>query len=165
MTWRLPPHSSLWLTSVPELPRAVHGTRPHKPGSPRWVARVPSSRTTKRRRTAAMRSRRLPLRSSQLRLGPERVQQAPSATGRQQRHMPYAPQQSPQRLEVPQDHQAHKARQRTARAVLQGWFPTSSPAWQGEGRRRRGGRGGMRTRVSVTRGGPERRLHWRLRLR
>jgi hypothetical protein len=33
--------------------------------------------------------------------GPERAQQAPSAIGRQQRHMSYAPQQSPQRLGVP----------------------------------------------------------------
>jgi hypothetical protein len=33
--------------------------------------------------------------------GPERVQQAPPAIRRQQRHMPCAPQQSPQRLEVP----------------------------------------------------------------
>jgi hypothetical protein len=70
MTWRLSPHPSLWLTSVPELPRAVHGTRHHRPGSPRRVARVPSSRTAKRRRrTVAMRSRSLTLRSSQLRLG------------------------------------------------------------------------------------------------
>jgi hypothetical protein len=49
--------------------------------------------------------------------------------------MPCAPQQSPQRLGVPQDHQAREARQRAARADLQGWLPTSSPAWQGEGRR------------------------------
>jgi hypothetical protein len=71
MTWRLSPHSSLWLTSVPELPRAVHGTRHHRPELPRRVVRAPLLRTAKRRRrrTAAMRSRRLLLRSSQLRLG------------------------------------------------------------------------------------------------
>jgi hypothetical protein len=71
MTWRLSPHSSLWPTSVPGSPRAVHGTRHHRPGLPRWVARVPSLRTARRRRRriAATRSRRLLLRSSQLRLG------------------------------------------------------------------------------------------------
>jgi hypothetical protein len=71
MTWRLSPHSSLWPTSAPESPRVVHGTRRHRPGLPRRVARVPSLRTTKRRRkrTATMRSRRLLLWSSQLRLG------------------------------------------------------------------------------------------------
>jgi hypothetical protein len=54
MTWRLSPHSSLWPTSAPEPPRAVHGTRPRKPGLPKRVARVPSPRTInrKRRRTA-----------------------------------------------------------------------------------------------------------------
>jgi hypothetical protein len=41
MTWRLSPCSSLWLTSALGPPRAVHGTRPHKPGLPRRVARVP----------------------------------------------------------------------------------------------------------------------------
>jgi hypothetical protein len=35
MTWKLSPRSSLWLTSVPELPRAVHGTRHHRPELPR----------------------------------------------------------------------------------------------------------------------------------
>jgi hypothetical protein len=60
---------------------------------------------------------------------PERAQQAPPATGRQQRHMPSAPQQSPQRIEVPRDHQAREARQRTARAVIQEWLPTPSQAW------------------------------------
>jgi hypothetical protein len=69
-TWRMSPRSSLWPTSVPELPRAVHGTRHHRPGLPRRVARVPSSRTAKRRRrTMATRGRRLLLRSSQLQLG------------------------------------------------------------------------------------------------
>jgi hypothetical protein len=43
--------------------------------------------------------------------GAERVQQAPTATVRQQRLMPCAPQQSPQHLGVPRDHQAHEARQ------------------------------------------------------
>jgi hypothetical protein len=73
MTWKLSPHSSLWLTSVPELPRAVHGTRCHRPELPRQVAWVPSPRMTKRRRrrTAATRGSRLLLRSSQLRLRAE----------------------------------------------------------------------------------------------
>jgi hypothetical protein len=46
-------------------------TRHHRPGSPRRVAWVPSPKTAKRRRrrTAATRSHRLPLRSSQRRLG------------------------------------------------------------------------------------------------
>jgi hypothetical protein len=71
MTWKLSPRSSLWLTSVPELPRAVHGTRHHRPEFPRRVARVPSLRMAKRkrRRTAATRGHSLLLRSSQLRLG------------------------------------------------------------------------------------------------
>jgi hypothetical protein len=41
MTWKLFPRSLLWLTSAPEPPRAVHGTRPHKPGLPSRAARVP----------------------------------------------------------------------------------------------------------------------------
>jgi hypothetical protein len=53
MTWRLSPCSSLWLTSAPEPPRAVHGTRPHKPELPRQVARAPSPGTAKRKRRAA----------------------------------------------------------------------------------------------------------------
>jgi hypothetical protein len=64
--WKLSPRSSLWLTSVPELPRAVHGTRHHRPELPRRVARVPSPRTAqrrRRRRTVAKRGRRLLLRS------------------------------------------------------------------------------------------------------
>jgi hypothetical protein len=72
MTWRLSPCSSLWPTSVPGLPRAVHGTRRHKSESPRRVARVPSPKTARRRRrrsTAATRGCRLLLRSSQPRLG------------------------------------------------------------------------------------------------
>jgi hypothetical protein len=82
MTWKLLPRSSLWPTSAPGLPRAVHGTRHHRPGLPRRVARVPSLRTAKRRRkgTAAPRGRRLLLRSSQLRLGAETS--ATSAHGR-----------------------------------------------------------------------------------
>jgi hypothetical protein len=72
MTWKLSPHSSIWPTSAPELPRAVHGTRHHRPGSPRQVAQVPSLRTAKRRRRiAATKSRRLLLRSSQPRVGAE----------------------------------------------------------------------------------------------
>jgi hypothetical protein len=50
MTWRLSPHSSLWPRSAPEPPRAVHGTRPHRPGLPRRVARVPSPGTIKRKK-------------------------------------------------------------------------------------------------------------------
>jgi hypothetical protein len=50
MTWRLSPHSSLWPTSAPEPPRAVHGTQRHIPGLPRWVARAPSLRTAKRKK-------------------------------------------------------------------------------------------------------------------
>jgi hypothetical protein len=71
MTWKLSPHSSLWLTSVPELLRAMHGTRHNILELPRRVAWVPSPRTTKRkrRRTAATRGHSLLLRSSQLRLG------------------------------------------------------------------------------------------------
>jgi hypothetical protein len=55
--------------------------------------------------------------------GPERAQQAPMATERQQRLMPCAPQQSPQRLGVPRDHQAHEARQRAARADFKRMAP------------------------------------------
>jgi hypothetical protein len=71
MTWKLSPRSSLWPISVPELSRAVHGTRHYKPELPRWVARVPSPRTAKRRRRriAVTRGRRLLLQSSQLRMG------------------------------------------------------------------------------------------------
>jgi hypothetical protein len=70
MTWRLSPHSSLWPTNAPEPPRAEHGTRPHKPGLPIRVARVPSPRMVKRkRRVVATRGRSLPRWSSQLRLG------------------------------------------------------------------------------------------------
>jgi hypothetical protein len=45
MMWRLSPRSSPWRTSVPELLKAEHGTRPHKPGAPRWEVRVPSPGT------------------------------------------------------------------------------------------------------------------------
>jgi hypothetical protein len=45
MTWRLSPHSSLWPTNAPEPPRAVHGTRPHKPGCPvGWLGCRPPGR-------------------------------------------------------------------------------------------------------------------------
>jgi hypothetical protein len=61
-----------------------HGTRHHRPELPRWVARVSSPRTAKRkrRRTAATRGRRLLLRSSQLRLGARTS--ATSAHGRRE---------------------------------------------------------------------------------
>jgi hypothetical protein len=63
MTWKLSPRSSLWPTNVPEPPRVVHGTRPHKLELPSRVARGPSSGTErrKRRRTATTRSRGPPL--------------------------------------------------------------------------------------------------------
>jgi hypothetical protein len=62
MTWRLSPHSSLWPTNAPEPPRAVHGTRPHKPGLPSQVAQVPSPGTVRRkRRVATTRSHGQPL--------------------------------------------------------------------------------------------------------
>jgi hypothetical protein len=69
-TWKLSPRSLLWLTSVPGLPRAVHGTRHHRPELPRWVAQVPPPRVAirRRRRTATTRGRNLLLRSLQLRL-------------------------------------------------------------------------------------------------
>jgi hypothetical protein len=63
------------------------------------------------------------------------------------------------------DHRTREARQRTARADLQGWVPSSSSAWQGKGRQRRGGCGRTGPQVSVTRGGPEGCFHRRLRLR
>jgi hypothetical protein len=50
LTWRLSPHSSLWPTNAPEPPRAVHGTRPHKPGLPSQVARVPSPGTVRKKK-------------------------------------------------------------------------------------------------------------------
>jgi hypothetical protein len=50
MTWRLSPHSSLWPTSAPEPPRVGHGTRPHKLGLSRRVARVPSLGTVKKKK-------------------------------------------------------------------------------------------------------------------
>jgi hypothetical protein len=71
MTWKLSPLSSLWSTSVPGPPRAMRGTRHHRPGMPRRVASVPSPRTVRRRRTAVTRNRILPLWSLQLRLGAE----------------------------------------------------------------------------------------------
>jgi hypothetical protein len=66
MTWKLSPHSSLWPTSVPEPPRATHGTRHHRPGLPRRVAPVPSPRTARRRRTTVTRGGRLLRQSSRL---------------------------------------------------------------------------------------------------
>jgi hypothetical protein len=69
MTWKLSPRSSLWLTSAPGLPRAGYGTRHHRPGLPRRVARVLSLRTAKKIRTMTPRGCRLLLWSSQLRLG------------------------------------------------------------------------------------------------
>jgi hypothetical protein len=80
MTWKLSPRSLLWPTSAPEPPRAVHGTRPHKLELPSRVARGPSSRTERRRRTATTRSRGPPLWWSQPR--PEARATAINARGR-----------------------------------------------------------------------------------
>jgi hypothetical protein len=57
--------------NVPELPRAVHGTRHRIPELPRWVAQVTPPRVVarRRRRTAVTISHSLVLRSPQLRLG------------------------------------------------------------------------------------------------
>jgi hypothetical protein len=67
MTWKLSPHSSLWPISASEPPRAVHGTRPHKPELPSQVARMPSPgiERRKRRRTTTTRSHGPPLWLSQ----------------------------------------------------------------------------------------------------
>jgi hypothetical protein len=61
MTWKLSPRSSLWPTSAPEPPRAVHGTRPHKLELPSRVARGPSSGTERRRRRTVTTRSRVPL--------------------------------------------------------------------------------------------------------
>jgi hypothetical protein len=45
MTWKLSQRSLLWPESAPGPPRAVHGTRHHRPELPRRVARVPSLKT------------------------------------------------------------------------------------------------------------------------
>jgi hypothetical protein len=70
MMWRLSLRSSPWRTSVPELLKAGHGTRPHKLGPPRWVVRVPFPGTVEgKRRDAATRSCSLSRWSLQLRPG------------------------------------------------------------------------------------------------
>jgi hypothetical protein len=167
MTWKLSLHFLLWPTSVSGLPRAVHGTRHHRPGLPRWVAWVPSLRTTKRkgRRTGAPRGRRLLLRSSQLRLGAETS--ATSAHGRRGVTAAHALYTSTVAIvsRSSRDHRTREACQQAARADLQGRLPSSSPTWQGKGRQRRGDRGRTGPRVSVARGGPEGRFHRRLQLR
>jgi hypothetical protein len=74
MTWKPSLRSSIWPTNVPELSRAVHGTRHHRLELPRRVAQVLPPRattTTRRRRTTVRIGRSLLLRSSQLRLGAE----------------------------------------------------------------------------------------------
>jgi hypothetical protein len=70
-TWKLSPHSSPWPANVPEPPRAVHGTRPHKPGLPSRVTQAPSPGTIRRkgRRIATTRSRGPPRWSLQPRPG------------------------------------------------------------------------------------------------
>jgi hypothetical protein len=82
MMWKLSPHSSLWPTSVPEPPRVVHGTRPHKLELPSRVARGPSPETERRRRrrTATTKSRGPPLWWSQPR--PKARATATNARGR-----------------------------------------------------------------------------------
>jgi hypothetical protein len=68
MMWKPSLRSSLWPTNMPELLRAVHGTRLHIPELPRRAAQVAPPRVVaRRRRTAVMNSRSLVLRSSQLR--------------------------------------------------------------------------------------------------
>jgi hypothetical protein len=71
MTWKPSSRSLLWPTNVPELPKAVHGTRHHRPELPRRAAQVPPPRAVarKRRRTAVTIGHSLVLRSPQLRLG------------------------------------------------------------------------------------------------
>jgi hypothetical protein len=60
MMWTTSPHSSPWLTNVPEPPRVVLGTRRHRLGLPRRAARMLSPRAAARRKrekgTAATRS-------------------------------------------------------------------------------------------------------------
>jgi hypothetical protein len=133
MTWKLSPRSSLWPTSVPELPRVVHGTQHHQPELARRVARVLSPRTAKRRRIAATRGHRLLLRSSQLRR--RAGVSATSAPGHREATAAHALC-TPTVATAPRDHRAREARQRATRADVQGWLLTSTPAWQGEGRRR-----------------------------
>jgi hypothetical protein len=50
MMWRLSPRSSPWRTSVPELLKAGHGTRPHKLGPPRRVVQVPFPGTAEKKK-------------------------------------------------------------------------------------------------------------------
>jgi hypothetical protein len=61
MMWITSPHSLPWLTNAPEPPRAVLGTRYHRPRLPEWAARMSSPRAEARRkretRTAATKSR------------------------------------------------------------------------------------------------------------
>jgi hypothetical protein len=69
------------------------------------------------------------------------------------------------RHRMSRDHRPRETCQRAARAVFRGWLPTSSPTRQGKGRRRRGGCDRTGPRVSITRGGLEGCLHWRLQFR
>jgi hypothetical protein len=165
MTWKLSPRSSLWPTSAPGLPRAVHGTRHRRPGLPRWVARVPSLGTTRRRRTGAPRGRRLLLRSSQLRLGAETS--ATSTHGRRgmtAAHALYTPIVATALRSV-----ARSSSSRSASMSGTSRPPRMAPLLvagrQGKGRRRRGGRGRTGPQVSIARGGPKGCFHRRLRLR
>jgi hypothetical protein len=165
MTWKLSPCSSLWPTSAPGLPRAVYGTRHHRPGLPRWVARVPSLRTAKRRRTTAPRGHRLLLRSSQLRLGTETsATSAHDRRGVTTTHALYTPTiaiapWSVMRSSNSRSVSANDASRppRTTPLLVAGLARKGSTAarWLRENR----------PRVSVTRGGPEGCFHWRLRLR
>jgi hypothetical protein len=163
MTWRLSPHFSLWPTNAPELPRAVRGTRPRRPGLP---SRVLSPRTAKRRRrTATMRGRSLPLRLSQPRL--EDGASAISAPGHREATAARAPC-IPTLTTVPRSVARSSSSQnalvsdvssrpRTAPRLVVSLVRRGSTMvrWPREND----------TRVSIARGGPQGRLHRRFRLR
>jgi hypothetical protein len=137
-TWKLSPCSSLWPTSALGPPRAVRGTRHHRPGLPRRVARVPSLRTAKRRRrrTAAPRGRRLPLRSSQLRLGAETsATSAHDRRGVTAAHALYTPTVATAPWSVARSSNSRSASANGASRPPR-TAPPSLPAWQGKGRQR-----------------------------
>jgi hypothetical protein len=101
---------------------------------------VPGTVRRKRRRTATIRSRGPPLWSLQLR--PRDGAIATSAHGRRRVTTAHALC-TPTVATTPRSVARSLISQNVTtngRAVLQGWLPTSSPTWQGKGRRRRGGR-------------------------
>jgi hypothetical protein len=167
MTWKLSPRSSLWPTSVPEPPRAVHGTRPHKLELPNQVGRGPSSETErrKRRRTATTRNRGSLLWWSQQRQ--EARATATNARGRGEvaavhalctRVVATAPRSAARSL-TSQNASASGANslpktapRLTAALARKRWTTARWPRLSG-------------TLVSVARGGPEGYLRWRLLLR